>query len=203
MINLGHGWKVETVAHKFRYGQVNFAHQVHGDKIVYGGGDYIKQSADGLWINSPDESAIAVRTADCLPLALVTDSMGIALHVSRKSLARGLLIRSAEILGGREVIGAYLGPHICEKHFYFEEIGEELDRLIDLYPRGTTYVNGRTHVSLRKIVRLWLGEIGVSPDGVVEDFRCTYEQLDLPSYRRNKACLSSEDHLITVLKWSA
>ncbi|MDZ4344445.1 MAG: laccase domain-containing protein, partial [Candidatus Binatia bacterium] len=145
-------WVVETDL----YGELDLSEcalikQAHGNKII------VRQDIDsgsvGDGIITTGESA-AIYTADCLPLVLLTKQMALILHVSRKSLVCGLLEKAAERIDGlpETDVAAYIGPHICRRHFEFAYLGEEAKRFTLKYPDSVYRQNGSWYFSLRRAV---------------------------------------------------
>lgn len=144
-------------------------------------------SADGIVI-SHGRQRVAVLTADCMPLVIVTDKAAAVLHVSRKSLIYGLLDKIEDMLDPRQVTGAYVGPHICPHHFNFEWLGEEIRQFQMLFPRAMSWTKP-WQVSLRDAVQSYFDQWELNHSLVVVDHRCTFDCRELPSYRR---CLAEE-----------
>src|SRR3989344_5903870 len=101
---------------------VTLAHQDHGRS------DFI--------IGTPSSKPVGVYTADCLPLVLTTDTIAFAIHISRHTLAAGILEELTKSIHNDEIRDAYVGPHICENCFVFEEKGESILRFETLFPRA-------------------------------------------------------------------
>ena len=86
---------------------------------------YYKQ-VDGLMTKS--DFALAVKTADCVPLILYNQKSGLigVVHVSRKNLLMGIISKGLKTALGQsgvapEDIMAFLGPHIRAKSYMMRE----------------------------------------------------------------------------------
>lgn len=170
------------IAHDPAY-PVTLARQVHGNGIINAAScTHRITEADGI-IGTPSDAAFGVHTADCLPLILTTDTRAIALHISRHTLVAGILDTVMEHIKKEPITAAYIGPHICENCFVFEERGEGIAQFETLFPYSTRQSDSGIHLSLRKVVIKFLSDV----PSVVEDFRCTLETPELPSYRRWRA----------------
>jgi copper oxidase (laccase) domain-containing protein len=161
--------------------------QIHGGTIVKAQ-DLARGrlAADGVLVSTPG-TLVAIGTADCAPTVITTAEHALVLHVSRKTLIRGLLDNALTYVAPADISRVYVGPHICEYHFGFEEEGELLKRFRYRYPAAVHFHKGVEYLSLRKALRGILAEWGVDTHRVIEDGRCTFEHPTLPSYRRHRA----------------
>src|SRR3989344_3087051 len=112
-IRLGN-WRVATQAPEISLPElVLFPDQIHGGNIVevemLAQG---KMSADGVVLKG-DSVAGGVKTADCAPVVIVSDNVAVVLHISRKTLVRGLLANAATYVAPDDINHVFIGPHIC------------------------------------------------------------------------------------------
>lgn len=177
------GWKVSWTRDVDVPSDVLRPKQVHGGRIILAGQlvDGVVE-ADGVVV--ADRGVVAgIKTADCMPIVLITDEAAAILHTSRKSLVAGLLDRVPEYLDVQDIKAVWFGPHICADCFQFEWEGDSLKQFRYLFPAAT--LDGDSiHLSLDKAVRSYLNQWSVSQEVVIENTECTYESLDIPSYRR-------------------
>lgn len=108
-------------------GDVTVLRQVHGARVVEVGrpGEHQGVSADAAWTRAP-RAALAVRTADCVPIALYgTDSAGrgavAAVHAGWRGLLDGVVAATFAELSRHGIRGlrAVVGPYICPQHYEF------------------------------------------------------------------------------------
>ncbi len=160
-----------------------FPDQIHGGNIVEVMTIAGKMSADGVVLK---EAGVAggVQTADCAPVVMVSDSTAVVLHISRKTLVRGLLANAATYVVPDDINHIFIGPHICEYHCSYEEEDKLLRQLRYQYPKAVHFHKGKLYLSIRRALKSVFDEWQVHPDKIIEDGRCTYEQLQMPSYRR-------------------
>ena len=101
--------------------------QVHGRRVlkVEQPGDHLGTSADAAWTTMPG-ATLAVRTADCVPVALYGhDASGRAAVAAIHAGWRGLLAGVVEAALGELAdhgfghLRAIVGPHICSSHYEF------------------------------------------------------------------------------------
>ncbi|MEY2566494.1 MAG: purine-nucleoside/S-methyl-5-thioadenosine phosphorylase / adenosine deaminase [Actinomycetota bacterium] len=140
--------------------------QVHGDRVVVvrepggGAGDV----GDAL-VSSEGGVALAVLTADCAPVALVSDEGVIAaVHAGWRGLMAGVIERAVDAmhgLGATEVQAA-LGPCIHAECYEFSE--HDLDAVANLLGDGTRGVtaDGRPALDVPAAVRASLDRAGVT-----------------------------------------
>ena len=155
--------------------------QEHTGDIVTA--DDLKQRelvADGVFVRT--NQPVAIRTADCIPLVLMTDNEALALHVSRHTLLKEILDHIPDYLDPERLTNIWIGPHICEKHLTFSYIGEGLQQFMEKYPEAVRK-NTEIHLSLKKAVLSHITQWNIDPDRITDAKICTYES-DLPSYKR-------------------
>jgi len=182
-------------------GGVLFPKQIHGGNIV--STQELTQGsekADGVFVDQPNTS-VGVATADCAPVVIVTEDMALILHVSRKTMVRGLLDNVTTHVKPSEIDHIYIGPHICEYHFSFEEEGSCLKRFRYQYPKAVHFHQGKIYLSLRKALREVFAGWDVHPNKIREDGRCTYEHVDLPSRRGQGAGYKNGDQELRTVLW--
>ncbi len=152
---------------------VTLAHQDHGRS------DFI--------IGTPSSKPVGVYTADCLPLILTTDTKAFAIHISRHTLTAGILEELTKSIGSEKLRNAYIGPHICEQCFVFEEKGPEIIAFEKLFPEAVSVDSFGTHISLISVIKKYLTTNNLHETAIHQDTRCTFETPKLPSYRRWRA----------------
>lgn len=165
--------------------------QVHGSRVVLvskmNDGETIKD-CDGLITNDPSVT-LSVRTADCLPISIKDkNNKAIALiHAGWRGLNSGIIKNAIRLMKEKfrtnaTSVQVVIGPHICVKHY---EVGPEVSVLFD----------NKKNLDLSKVAINQLTELGVVRKNINVDRRCTFEDPDLPSFRKNK----TSERLITEL----
>jgi len=90
-------------------------HQVHGVTVTrLGGGD-----CDALWSDVP--AALAIKTADCLPVSLIGDTVIANIHCGWRGAVQRIVDATLDVVGAMNA--AWLGPSIRVCCF---EVGEEV-----------------------------------------------------------------------------
>lgn len=98
-------------------------HQVHGTHIALATPDEV-QEADAVY-SAEGILAVAVITADCLPL-MMTDSRNIAAcHAGWRGLAAGVVENAVAAFHNPSEVHVWIGPAICQRHF---EVGDDVLR---------------------------------------------------------------------------
>ena len=167
-----------------QFGSTQYMNQVHGNRVAV-----IEEvteevpTADAL-ITGIAGITLAVMIADCIPLILTSKHAVAAVHVGRKGLVNQVTAKTIEIL--REIsdqpIAATIGPAICGKCY---EVSQEIyDEVIQSHPSAAARTNSGTP-ALDLVAGLIsdLQNLGITE--INSQTRCTAENDDLFSYRRN------------------
>jgi YfiH family protein len=157
--------------------------QVHGNRVAI-----IEEvteedpTADALVTGIPGVS-LAVQVADCIPLLLHSRQSVAAVHVGRKGLVNGVALAALDVMRdmGSSQITAIIGPSICGTCY---EVSQEIhDEVVALHPTASAKTaQGTLALDLPAALRTVLEGAGIS---IVDEFRCTHENPDLYSYRRD------------------
>jgi hypothetical protein len=164
-------------------GPIQYMSQVHGNRVAI-----IEEvtdedpTADALVTGIPGVS-LAVQVADCIPLLLHSSQSVAAVHVGRKGLVNGVALAAVDVMRdmGSSQITAIIGPSICGTCY---EVSQEIhDEVVALHPRASARTaQGTPALDLPAALRAVLESVGIS---IVDEFRCTHENPDLYSYRRD------------------
>jgi hypothetical protein len=155
--------------------------QVHGDRIVRVRG--VEQEigdADGMMTDVAG-LALAVLTADCVPLLMVHPSRGVgaAVHAGWRGTVAGIAaeaVRAAESELGTGVAGwqVAMGPSIGGCCYEVDaEIGERLESRWGRLPEAWSRVGEKGQLDLRQANRAILVTCGVEPDMIFAIGPCT------------------------------
>ena len=154
-------------------------------------GEWGPVDADGVVIDArgcQGAPALAVQTADCLPVVLSASSGQVvaAVHAGRRGLLGGILARAVErmhsIVDGP--VDALIGPAICGR--CYEVPADMADESEDLMPGIRALTSwGTPALDLPHAAASSLRAVGVR---VEIDERCTLEEPSLFSYRRDSSC---------------
>jgi YfiH family protein len=178
--------------------------QVHGVRVVeapadapfkLGEGDE-RVEADGIFTRQKGVP-IAVKTADCLPILLRSDSMVMALHAGWRSLAGGIVSEGLKIIlepnVRKDKLNIALGPCIGPASF---EVGPEVIEQFAASPEAisrpllswcvTKGGDDRWFFDLAMYAILVLVERGIAPQQISALRSCTFQKSNLwQSYRRD------------------
>lgn len=169
--------------------RVIWMQQVHGDRVhrVEGPGTEVIPETDALVTTEPG-LALAVLTADCVPVLLADATAGVVAgaHAGRVGAQIGIVARTVEAMvaagAAVERISAFLGPAVSGAHYEVPaQMATDVER--DLPGSRTTTEAGTPGLDLRAGLARQLAGLGVR--AVDTDPRCTYEDPDLFSYRRD------------------
>ena len=154
-------------------------------------GEWGPVNADGVVIDArgcQGAPALAVQTADCLPVVLSAASGQIvaAVHAGRRGLLGGILTRAVECIRSLEAgpIDALIGPAICGSCYEVPAgLAEESAALMPGIRALTSW--GTPALDLPHAAASSLEGLEVDVD---IDERCTREDSSLFSYRRDSSC---------------
>lgn len=166
--------------------------QIHGSNVVRvfnkDDGKIIK-NCDALISNDP-KTTLFVRVADCLPISLIdkkTRSFGL-IHAGWRGLEKKIIEKTVQLMIKEFLINpkdlkATIGSHICQKHY---EVGRDVSSKFEKYLNAIMQKDGKEFLDLAKIAELQLINKGVKKENIKISKTCTFEDLSLPSFRRNK-----------------
>ncbi|WP_078291572.1 peptidoglycan editing factor PgeF [Mycobacterium sp. D16R24] len=162
--------------------------QVHGDYVhrVEGPEGAVIPETDALVTSQPG-IALAVLTADCVPVLFADAATGVVAgaHAGRVGAKLGIVPRTidAMVAAGAQVerISAFLGPAVSGRHY---EVPADMAADVEEALPGsrTTTLAGTPGLDLRAGIARQLSGLGVTAIDI--DPRCTVEDSDLFSYRR-------------------
>jgi len=169
--------------------------QVHGVEalLCQGSGPQHAHQADILLTQSAD-TALAVRTADCLPILLVDTQTGVAaaVHAGWRGTAQNIIhhaLTAMQALGGKpENILASLGP--CIGACCFEVDLKTARKLENSHTHASQYLHiqgQKSYPDLQAINQLQLLDAGLQANNIERIQRCTHcQEHDFFSWRRDQ-----------------
>lgn len=152
-------------------------HQIHSPLLLEFKIASRHLKADGIFFQKEEleKSAIAIKTADCMPIVAWNETEGVFLHAGWRGLKEGILKKF-----NFTPTNAYIGPSISKESF---EVTSEFQ---EYFPK-TKLINheGRFYFDLQTEATRQLREI--NKNIFVQDSRvCTLKNLEYNSFRRNK-----------------
>jgi YfiH family protein len=162
--------------------------QVHGrdvhrvDRAMLDAGQHAP-TADAM-VTDLSGVALVVRAADCVPLLVADIDAGLvgAAHAGRNGMVAGVVpetVRALRELGAKDLV-AWVGPHVCGRCY---EVPEEMRReVIGTVPAAeakTSWGTPALDIGAGVVAQLENDDVEV-----VDVARCTLEDQDLYSYRR-------------------
>ncbi len=172
--------------------RVVWMNQVHGDRVVTVGGpgqpagERTIEETDAL-VTTTARLALAVVTADCVPLLMADARAGVvaAVHAGRVGAQRGVVLRAVEAMtrAGAHVedTSVLLCPAISGRNYEVPAaMADEVEH--DLPGSRTTTFRGTPGLDLRAGVARQLAALGVT--AIDLDPRCTFAESTLFSHRR-------------------
>jgi hypothetical protein len=169
--------------------RVVWMNQVHGDHVVEVDGPMngAVDKTDALVTSTP-RLALAVVTADCVPVLLADARAGVvgAVHAGRVGAQKGVVARSVEAMTNAgahvEDISVLLGPAVSGRNY---EVPADMANEVEAALPGsrTTTSRGTPGLDLRAGIARQLTDLGIT--AIDLDPRCTVEDRDLFSHRRD------------------
>jgi YfiH family protein len=163
--------------------------QVHGDNVVRVDGPVhgTVEATDALVTTTP-RLALAVVTADCVPVLLADARAGVvaAVHAGRVGAQIGVVARAVEVMcdagAHAEEISVLFGPSVSGRNY--EVPAAMADEVEAALPGSrTTTSKGTPGIDLRAGIARQLKDLGVT--AIDADPRCTVDDRNLFSHRRD------------------
>ena len=169
---------------------VVWMNQVHSDRVVRVDepmGATAVEETDGLVTTTP-RLALAVVTADCVPVLLADARAGVvgAVHAGRVGAQKGVVAKTVEAMlrvgAQSDDISALLGPAVSGRNY---EVPEDMAAEVDASLPGsrTTTSRGTPGLDLRAGIARQLTALGIKAVDI--DPRCTVDDRNLFSHRRD------------------
>jgi polyphenol oxidase len=166
--------------------------QVHENNVVRVNRSHMGQvikNCDALISDDP-KVTLSVRVADCLPISFIDKKNHVfgIVHAGWRGLDKKIIVRTVwrmvkEFLIDPKGLEVSIGPHICAKHY---EVKKDVSDKFANFPGATEKVNKKILLDLEKIAEFQLIETGIKKENITKDKRCTFEDKNLFSYRRDK-----------------
>ena len=167
---------------------VVWMNQVHGDRVVRVDGPVATVDATDALVTTTPRLALAVVTADCVPVLMADARAGVvaAVHAGRIGAKKGVVARAVEAMyeagSHAEDISVLLGPSVSGRNY--EVPAEMAAEVEDALPGSrTTTSRGTPGLDLRAGIARQLTDLGVT--AIDADPRCTVEDRNLFSHRRD------------------
>jgi YfiH family protein len=162
--------------------------QVHGRTVATVEGPQVEplEATDAV-VTKRAGLGLVVLTADCVPVLLGDQEAGVvgAVHAGRVGARVGVVVEALKAMMAQgaelERIEVLLGPSVCGECY---EVPVEMQRDVEKHLPGSASKSRKGTPALDLRAGLWnqLGSAGVGKIGV--DPRCTFEERDLFSHRR-------------------
>lgn len=168
--------------------RVVWMNQVHGDRVEVVDGPRSAVDGTDALVTSTPRLALAVVTADCVPVLLGDARAGVAaaVHAGRVGAQLGVVARTVEAMLGLgahvEDISALLGPAVSGRNYEVPAaMADEVE--VALPGSRTTTGVGTPGLDLRAGIACQLKQLGVTAIDI--DPRCTVADPTLFSHRRS------------------
>lgn len=166
--------------------------QVHGSGVFlvdHNDDGKVIKNCDALISNDPGV-ALSVRVADCLPISVVDKkrrSIGL-IHAGRRGLDKKIIAKTIQLMvkefsSDPPDLKVIIGPHICQKHY---EVRDDIASKFVKFPGAIFKKESKEFLDLAIVAEFQLIESGVKKENININKTCTFEDLSLPSFRRDK-----------------
>lgn len=176
--------------------------QVHTDCVVNAALATPQTEADALWTDVPS-TAVAVRTADCLPI-LIEDPRGrvMAVHAGWRGVISEIVTRAVEQLValGAQVSALRVAVGPCIQRCCFEVSGDLPARFEAAFGAEVVLRHPTTNspvLDLPRAVRISLNRLGIRDEQVGVFPQCTACDAQFFSHRRDKGLTGRQMAFIT------
>ena len=160
--------------------------QVHGADVHIVTARSEIPTGDAL-VTADTGTVLMVRVADCVPILLADPEARVvaAVHAGRPGMVGGVVLAAVAAMrsAGARQLHAWVGPHVCGSCYEVpEQMRAEASAVVPAAYAETSW--GTPALDIGAGVRAQLAEAGVT---TVDASRCTIEDEDLFSYRRQGA----------------
>jgi len=162
---------------------IQYMNQVHGNVVATVGIEIIAEPTADALVTQSVGIGMAVMVADCIPLLLASSQTVAAVHVGRKGLMNEVALAAIHEMRSHDIseITAVVGPSICgECYEVSQDIYDDVSKTFPLAASKTR--DGGFALDLSRALIDQLQSLGVR---VVDEGRCTVEESNLYSYRRD------------------
>lgn len=162
---------------------IQFMDQVHGSVVASIGSEIVATPTADALLTQAKGIGLAVMVADCIPLLLSNSKSVAAVHVGRKGLMNEVAMGAIQAMRAIDPseITAIVGPSICGRCY---EVSQDVfDEVSGKFPLSASQTrDGGIALDLSRALIAQLQASGVQ---VLDEGRCTVEDGNLYSYRRD------------------
>ena len=162
---------------------IQYMNQVHGNVVAPVGEEIIAEPTADALVTQSVGIGLAVMVADCIPLLLASSQTVAAVHVGRKGLMNEVALAAIHEMRSHDTseITAVVGPSICGQCY---EVSQDIyDDVTKTFPLAASKTrDGGFSLDLSRALIDQLKVLGVR---VIDEGRCTVEESNLYSYRRD------------------
>ena len=160
--------------------------QEHTDIVKWINSSGIYQNCDGLVTNLEYDIILSLSVADCTPICLfdpVSKNYGL-IHSGWKGTSKKISNSALELIlkkGAKlQDILVYLGPSISQKNY-------EVDiDVASLFSKNNYILSDKKYLlDIKSQIKSDIIDMGVDPQNIYSSDRCTFNDLNLCSYRRD------------------
>ena len=160
--------------------------QKHTDNVVWTTNPGKFEKCDGIVSNLNYNLILSLSVADCVPICIfdeVTGNFGL-IHSGWRGTLSKIAINAVNLLmdNGSKIkdINVYFGHSISQKNY-------EVDiDVASLFSESSYIKHGKKYLlDIKNQIKQDLVQIGLKPNQISQSSRCTYNDTNFPSYRRD------------------
>jgi len=200
----------EKILSRFPNLQLFTCQQVHSTNLVEASFPHsITPEADAVW-TSVSEVAVAVVTADCLPVLISHPNFVCAIHAGWRGVVAGIIPSTLKTLlhsfSGVDKIQVYVGPHILVENFEVKTDVLNLfkTQLCDIFSLTTHTAQhpepDKHYIDLNKVAASQMSQLNIANSQVHFLNLNTYTDKTLASFRRTGSRAERNISFVTRLQ---
>lgn len=182
---------------------VQFMLQTHGIRIEEFN-ESKKYSCDGLTTTQP-HIALAIKTADCMPIIIIHNQRIFAIHAGWRGLVEGILFSTKSYVDFDSSSLVFIGPHIQVNSF---EVGAEVaeQAILSLEKKDILFKKelllrshkniGKAYLDLAYLAKCQLERLNVNKDNILQTKVDTFTEMNWHSHRREAGNAGRNIHLV-------
>lgn len=177
---------IKIIKEAFPIFEFYFLNQTHSSIILPASKE--SQTGDGHY-SSEANNALCIKTADCLPVFIITAKVFFAIHAGWKGIENNIISKAGEITQFNDRSIAIAGPHIQQESF---EVDEDVYKRLLLGNESIKNLyfekNNKYHINLNLIAEKQFVDLGISPNNIAISTDDTFTNKAYNSFREDKSC---------------
>lgn len=134
--------------------------QIHSDICVESNENQNNIEADAHYTTEKN-IALVIKTADCLPILINTESVILAIHAGWRGVENKITYKSLKLFNLKKPFQVFIGPHILQNSFEVDtEVKDALVKSAGINKLDLSFLKGTKHfVNLQSIVEAQIQQV--------------------------------------------